>query len=123
MRLKGGCRSFLSNLNIFRCVLASLSEGLSVRRSVRPTVTSYFQNQKMMVFLCVFYQGSLGTSQNCISVGKYACWSIHLSMLKVEKMVERTHLLVEQTCLMGDTHFFSLNGYFDLVSKNPKEIR
>ena len=65
MRLKGGCRSFLSNLNVFRCVLASLSEGLSVRRSVRPTVTSYFQNKKMTVFLRGFYQGSLEISQKC----------------------------------------------------------
>ena len=56
-----------------------------VRWSVRPIVTSYFQNKKMTVFLRVFHQGSLGTSQNCISIGKYACWFVCLSMFKVEK--------------------------------------
>ena len=56
-----------------------------VRWSVRPIVTSYFQNKKMTVFLRVFYQGSLGTSKNCIFLGKNACWSVRLSMLKVEK--------------------------------------
>ncbi len=33
-----------------------------------------------------------------ISIEKYACWSVRLSVLKVEKKVERTHLLVDQTC-------------------------
>ena len=34
-----------------------------------------------------------------LSIGKYAYWSVHQSMLKVEKKVERTHLLVDQTCV------------------------
>ena len=33
-----------------------------------------------------------------ISIGKYTCWSVRRSMLKVEKKVGRTHLLVDQTC-------------------------
>ena len=70
----------------------------SVGQSVRPSVTSYFQNLKTKVFLRGFYQGSLGTSQmqNSISIGNGACWSVHLSMLKVEKKSRRMHLLVDK---------------------------
>ena len=42
---------------VFRCVLASLLEGLSVRRFVRPPVTSYFENLKMKLFMYVISTG------------------------------------------------------------------
>ena len=71
----------------------------SVRLTVRLSLTSYFQNLKMKVSLRVFYLGSLGTSQKCRITSLLESMPVGPSISKVEKKVERTHLLVDQTCL------------------------
>ena len=57
-------RVFLdASLHLYKRVCPSV--GPSVRWLVRRSATSYFQNLKMEVFVCVFHQGSLLTSQKC----------------------------------------------------------
>ena len=46
-----------ASLSIFRCVLASLQEGLSVRPCVGRSVTSCFLSLKMNVFFFMYFIG------------------------------------------------------------------
>ena len=54
-----------------------------------------------MVFLHVCHQGGPGTSQKCIIASLQEGMAVGLSVylwIKLKKLVERTHLLVDQTC-------------------------
>ena len=72
----------------------------SVRPSVHPLVCNQlFSKSKKEGFSSCISLGkprNITEIQNCIFIGMYACWSVHLSMLRVEKKVEWTHLLVDQ---------------------------
>ena len=70
----------------------------SVRRSVRNQLFSKSKNEGLSSCISSGKPTNIAEMQNCISIGKYACWSVHRSMLKVKKKVERTHLLVDRTC-------------------------
>ena len=71
----------------------------SVRRSVRNQLFSKSENEGFSSWILSGKPRNIIEMSNCISIGNYACWSVRLSILKVEKTVERTHLLVDQTCL------------------------
>ncbi len=47
---RSGCRP-VGGSSVFRCVLASLYEGLSVRPSVRPSVTLSSKTEKTMILI------------------------------------------------------------------------
>ena len=63
---------------------------------------AFFQNAKMKVFLHVCHQEGPGTSQKCriasLQEGRTVGPSVY-PWIKLKKQVERTHLLVDQTCL------------------------
>ena len=70
----------------------------SVRRSVRNQLFSKSKNEGFPSCILTGKPRNITEMSNCISIGSYTCWSVRLSILKVEKKVVRTHLLVDQTC-------------------------
>ena len=81
-------------ISIRRSVRPSVrrSVGWSVRRSVRNQLFSKLKNEGFSSCILSGRPRSITEMYNCISIGRYVCWSVHLSMFKVEKKVQQTHL-------------------------------
>ena len=81
-----------------------LSVHRSVVLSVRPLVRNQLFSKSEIegFFLCISSGKSRNITEmlNCISIEKYACWSVRLFMLKVKKRSKRMHLLVDETCFL-----------------------
>ena len=95
----------------------------SVRRSVRNQLFSKSENEGFSSWILSGKPRNIIEMSNCISIGNYACWSVRLSILKVEKTVERTHLLVDQTCfyeIVASFTFFIIIAYACLTKNGSR---